>query len=618
MGNQYLKEWCRMCEVKSKQEDHEEAFTFPNQLPSLDFRSLYDVSTQEAVFDALPLMGSFPTDPLYTSLDLVPIPSAVQGDHLRVLMINSMLDLEDFLFGHGNDYGVWNPEMGSHATGFEPQNQPFLLCGMKRKLLKNMSERGRPKEIEKRRSVIIVCSKALSREIISQYFYMPITQAAKELNVGLTLLKKRCRELGIRRWPHRKLMSLQTLIKNVQEMGQRGGRWGRGEVEGSTRDIGAREEVDGGEEAHGDEEDHIGQEDSSPYSSTTNRDFYKDDTADYGTWDEDEDEEQVMKSLLSDDGFSSPDVCGRLGPSRPSTLGSAHRLSHSDCIASNESTTKTPEPLSSLSLQSSPPFLSSFRLCFSRSPPSTTALLVATWAHWNLVVGFIVILENTDLEDAVNLCNSLIAMYSHCGCVDKAYQVFKGMPSKDVISWSAMISGLASHGHGREAIEAFWEMQRMGVAPDDQTFTGVLCACSHSGLVDEGWMFFDCMSKEFSITPNVHHYGCMVDLLGRAGLLEQAYQLILSMRVRPDAAMWRTLLGACRIYGHVSLGECVIEHLIELKAQEAGDYVLLLNTYSSVGDWEKVIESRTPLRGRVIESTPFQPMRPDSMDELYF
>ncbi|RVW12019.1 Pentatricopeptide repeat-containing protein [Vitis vinifera] len=144
-------------------------------------------------------------------------------------------------------------------------------------------------------------------------------------------------------------------------------------------------------------------------------------------------------------------------------------------------------------------------------------------------------------------------------------------------------SGFAMHGYGREAIEAFEQMQQLGVSPDDQTLTGVLSACSHCGLVDDGLMFFDRMSKVFGIEPNIHHYGCMVDLLGRAGLLDQAYQLIMSMVIKPDSTLWRTLLGACRIHRHATLGERVIGHLIELKAQEAGDYVLLLNIYSSVG-----------------------------------
>ncbi|KAG7946916.1 hypothetical protein I3843_14G067200 [Carya illinoinensis] len=202
------------------------------------------------------------------------------------------------------------------------------------------------------------------------------------------------------------------------------------------------------------------------------------------------------------------------------------------------------------------------------------------------------------------LCNSLIAMYSRCGCLEKAYGVFNGMLNKNVVSWSAMISGLAMNGHGTEAIEAFWEMQKIGIPPDDQTFTGVLSACSHCGLVDEGMMFFDLMSKEFGIVPNTHHYGCVVDLLGRAGLLDQAYQLILSMSVKPDSTMWRTLLGACRIHAHVTLGERVVGHLIELKAQEAGDYALLLNIYSSAGKWDKVMEVRKFMQEKAIQTTP--------------
>ncbi|KAL8547235.1 hypothetical protein ACS0TY_006813 [Phlomoides rotata] len=132
-------------------------------------------------------------------------------------------------------------------------------------------------------------------------------------------------------------------------------------------------------------------------------------------------------------------------------------------------------------------------------------------------------------------------------------------------------------------------MQREGISPGDQTFTAILSACSHSGLVNEGRTFFEAMSRDYGVTPNIHHYGCMVDILGRAGLLDEAYELIHSMRVKPDAAMWRTLLGACRIHRNVALGERVVEHLVELKAQEAGDYVLLSNIYSASGNSEKVM-----------------------------
>ncbi|KAM0836131.1 hypothetical protein ACQ4PT_062501 [Festuca glaucescens] len=201
--------------------------------------------------------------------------------------------------------------------------------------------------------------------------------------------------------------------------------------------------------------------------------------------------------------------------------------------------------------------------------------------------------------------NSLITMYTRCGCVEKAYEVFCGTPRKTVVTWSAMISGLAANGFGKDAISAFEEMSKSGVAPDAQTFTGVLSACSHSGLVDEGFRFFDMMRYEYQMMPNVRHYGCIVDLMGRSGLLDEAYTLVVKeMRVAPDATIWRTLLGACRIHGHVDLGEKIISHLIELKAQQAGDYVLLLNTYATVGDWKKVADVRKLMKENGIQTTP--------------
>lgn len=201
--------------------------------------------------------------------------------------------------------------------------------------------------------------------------------------------------------------------------------------------------------------------------------------------------------------------------------------------------------------------------------------------------------------------NSLITMYLRCGCVDKAYRVFSGTPQKSVVTWTAMISGLAANGFGNDAISVFEEMIRSDVAPDEQTFTGVLSACSHSGLVDEGFRFFDMMRCEYGLKQNVRHYGCIVDLMGRAGLLDEAYEFVINeMKVAPDATIWRTLLGACRIHGHVDLGERVIGNLIELKAQQAGDYVLLLNTYAAVGEWSKVSEIRKLMQEEGIQTTP--------------
>ena len=179
--------------------------------------------------------------------------------------------------------------------------------------------------------------------------------------------------------------------------------------------------------------------------------------------------------------------------------------------------------------------------------------------------------------------------------------MFKGRRNKNVVSWSSMISILAMNGRAKEAIR---EMQKLGVQPDDQTFTEVLSACCHCGLVDAGMMLFDCISKEFGMVPNIHHYGCMVDLLGHAGLLDQAYQLIMSMGFKPDLTMWRTILGAYRIHGHVTLVEQVIEHLVELKAQEKGDYALLLSIYHSAGDLEKVMKLRKYMKKKALQTTP--------------
>ncbi|XP_021761619.1 pentatricopeptide repeat-containing protein At3g47530-like [Chenopodium quinoa] len=201
-------------------------------------------------------------------------------------------------------------------------------------------------------------------------------------------------------------------------------------------------------------------------------------------------------------------------------------------------------------------------------------------------------MEKHGYGTSMRLSNALIAMYSKCGCVDDAYRIFERMPTKNLVSWSSMISGFGINGYGKHAVELFWEMHRMGIAPDAKAITAVLYACSHRGLLDEGLLIFEKMTQEFGIHPNIHHYGCVVDILGRAGSLDQAYDLIISMKDKPDIKVWRTLLMACRMHKNFGLAERVIEHITELKAQEAGNYILLLNTYSSNGKWNKVRELR--------------------------
>jgi pentatricopeptide repeat protein len=163
--------------------------------------------------------------------------------------------------------------------------------------------------------------------------------------------------------------------------------------------------------------------------------------------------------------------------------------------------------------------------------------------------------------------SALVDMYAKCGNVKDSLKVFEKMFERNVFSWNAIIVGCAQHGRGIQALKLFGEMLEAGICPDSVTFIGVLSACSHAGLVDEGWHYFNSMSARICITPKVEHYGCMVDLLGRAGHLDEAEDFINKMPVEPDAAVWGALLGACRIHGNMELGERVAERLLALRTK---------------------------------------------------
>ncbi|XP_050230551.1 pentatricopeptide repeat-containing protein At5g15300 [Mercurialis annua] len=197
------------------------------------------------------------------------------------------------------------------------------------------------------------------------------------------------------------------------------------------------------------------------------------------------------------------------------------------------------------------------------------------------------ILEMSLGDLSVLLGNAIIHMYAKCGSVERALEVFSGMRTKDVSTWNSVIVGLALHGHAKESIDVFTVMQRLkNTMPDEITFVGVLVACSHVGKVEEGRKYFNLMKEKYHIDPNVKHYGCMVDLLGRAGLLNEAFEFIDKMKIEPNAIIWRTLLGACRVHGNVELGRCANEKLLGLRRDESGDYVLLSNIYASIGEWD--------------------------------
>ncbi|KAI8028914.1 Pentatricopeptide repeat-containing protein [Camellia lanceoleosa] len=185
--------------------------------------------------------------------------------------------------------------------------------------------------------------------------------------------------------------------------------------------------------------------------------------------------------------------------------------------------------------------------------------------------------------------NSLVTMYFKCGCED-GFSVFEEMGEQDIVTWNAILAGCAQNGFGDKATKIFEKMKANGVVPDQISFLGILSACSHSGLVDEGLGYFNSMSQDYDILPLVHHYTCMVDLLGWAGRLFEAESLIENMPVEADLVIWEALLAACRFHCNIKLGQKVAERLVQMGTQKSGPYVLLSNLYASHGMRDKVRE----------------------------
>ncbi|KAF5449134.1 hypothetical protein F2P56_029611 [Juglans regia] len=202
------------------------------------------------------------------------------------------------------------------------------------------------------------------------------------------------------------------------------------------------------------------------------------------------------------------------------------------------------------------------------------------------------------------LNNALLDMYCKCGSLEDSNYVFTRMLEKDVISWSTMIAGLAQNGFSREALNLFQSMKESGVKPNYITILGVLFACSHAGLVEDGWYYFQSMKKLFGIDPGREHYGCIIDLLGRAGKLDQAIKLIQEMDCEADAVTWRTLLGACRVHRKVDLAIHAAKQVLKLDPEDAGTYILLSNIYANSQRWDDVAEVRMTMKARGIRKEP--------------
>uniref|UniRef100_A0A0D9WH04 Pentacotripeptide-repeat region of PRORP domain-containing protein n=1 Tax=Leersia perrieri TaxID=77586 RepID=A0A0D9WH04_9ORYZ len=204
-----------------------------------------------------------------------------------------------------------------------------------------------------------------------------------------------------------------------------------------------------------------------------------------------------------------------------------------------------------------------------------------------------------------HICNALMEMYAKCGCIDQALQLFDGMAGKDVISWSTVISGLAAHGRALEAVRLFTEMEKEGkVRPNGITFVGLLSACSHAGLVDEGFIHFDRMKDIYGIEPAVEHYGCVVDLLGRSGQIGRALDMVRDMPMPADAKVWGSLLSSCRSHGDVDTAVLAAERLVELEPDDIGNLVMLANVYAVAMRWGDVASTRKAIRSRSMRKTP--------------
>ncbi|KAF8392737.1 hypothetical protein HHK36_023086 [Tetracentron sinense] len=207
-------------------------------------------------------------------------------------------------------------------------------------------------------------------------------------------------------------------------------------------------------------------------------------------------------------------------------------------------------------------------------------------------------------DSDVFVASALITVYVKCGDLVKAKRVFDRFAPKDVVMWNSMITGYAQHGLGEEALQVFREMCSLGMAPDDVTFVGVLSACSYTGRVKEGLEIFELMRLDYSVDPTAEHYACMVDLLGRAGHVHKAMNLIENMPIEADAVVWGALLGACRTHMNLDLAEVAAKKLLLLEPKNAGPYILLSNIYASKGRWEDVAELRKVMRVRNVSKSP--------------
>ncbi|KAM5551084.1 pentatricopeptide repeat-containing protein [Rosa sericea] len=200
--------------------------------------------------------------------------------------------------------------------------------------------------------------------------------------------------------------------------------------------------------------------------------------------------------------------------------------------------------------------------------------------------------------------NALIEMYSSCGSLESSIRIFEQMYIKDVVTWTSLISAYGTYGEGEKALRAFEEMEATGVLPDHLAFLAVIYACSHSGLVEDGLVYFDRMKKHYKVEPRIEHYACVVDLLSRSGLLAQAEDFIHTMPMKADASIWGSLLSACRENGEEKIAAHVSEQIVQLNSYDTGYHVLVSNVYAALGKWDKVRMMRKYMKAKGLTKDP--------------
>ncbi|XP_020214832.1 pentatricopeptide repeat-containing protein At1g50270 [Cajanus cajan] len=213
-------------------------------------------------------------------------------------------------------------------------------------------------------------------------------------------------------------------------------------------------------------------------------------------------------------------------------------------------------------------------------------------------------IESNKINLNAELGTALVDMYAKCGCIDDALRVFENLPVKNVYTWTAIIHGLAVHGDAIGALHMFSCMLKSGIQPNEVTFVGVLAACSHGGFVEEGKRLFELMRHSYNLKPEMDHYGCMVDMLGRAGYLEDAKQIIDNMPMKPSPGVLGALFGACMVHKDFEMGEHIGILLVNQKPNDSGSYALLTNLYKMCQNWEAAAQVRKVMKGLQVEKTP--------------